>query len=77
MMQQFIKGIDSSLVMNLFSENKFNSLQEINLRLLVLTIQWIKNMPLFIRLDNNDQVIILKNFNHFFLFMKNLIKKTN
>ncbi|XP_075676218.1 uncharacterized protein LOC113789570 [Dermatophagoides pteronyssinus] len=55
MMQQFIKGIDSSLVMNLFSENKFNSLQEINLRLLVLTIQWIKNMPLFIRLDNNDQ----------------------
>nr|XP_027194925.1 nuclear receptor subfamily 2 group E member 1-like [Dermatophagoides pteronyssinus] len=36
-------------------ENKFNSLQEINLRLLVLTIQWIKNMPLFIRLDNNDQ----------------------
>nr|XP_046918965.1 protein dissatisfaction-like [Dermatophagoides farinae] len=55
MMQQFIRGIDSSLMMNLFSDNKLNSLQEINLRLLILTIQWIKNMPLFIRLDINDQ----------------------
>lgn len=52
--QHFLKGIDFSID-NLFN-NRWNSLQEINLRLLVLTIQWIKNMPLFLRLNINDQV---------------------
>lgn len=39
------------------SDCQLNSTQEINLRLLVLTIQWIKNMPLFSSLSLCDQVL--------------------
>lgn len=35
---------------------QLNPLHEINLRLLVLTIQWIKHMPLFVKLFPCDQV---------------------
>ncbi|KAF7492107.1 Nuclear receptor subfamily 2 group E member 1 [Sarcoptes scabiei] len=37
-----------------------SSLQEINLRLLILTVQWIKNMPLFYHLNSFDQFTLLR-----------------
>lgn len=55
--QEFGQNI-GNIISGINLQFQMNPIQEVNLRLLVLTIQWIKNMPLFVKLIPCDQVIL-------------------